>query len=369
MIRESKIGEREAVAYLVTIVIGKVFLTYPAILVGYVANAAWAVVVLSGLVTAFFLIFMVKLVTTFPGKSFPEICEHILGPYLGPVVALLPVGGWLMEEALLLRNFSESMLVVALPETALSIIVLCFLGACIVGVYYGLENIARASYISFPFTLTAILAITLLSFTTWKTDWFYPILGEGVLPMLKAGVIRSSDFVEVAALYAMPSFFHPKQVKKIGFKAVMLSTAIFLLVIITYTMSFPFPVGQEPYLPLYMMARGVYLGQFFQRIEAIFVIFWVFAGLLLLASGFYALCMILAQTLRLPDYKPVILPFAIIIFALAFAPASLPDAVYLSNYAIREWAWVIFFGVPIILLTVARLRRIDSGNEIPKNRS
>lgn len=362
----SKIGEKEAVAYLVTIVIAKVFLTYPAVLVGYVANAAWAVVALSGLMTLFFMYFVVKLVVSFPGKSFPQICEKILGPYLGSFVALLPFLGWLIEESLLMRNFSESMLIVALPETTLSIVMLCFVGACVVAVYLGIESIARASYISFPFTLVAIFAITLLSFNAWKPQYLFPLFGKGLFPIVRAGVIRSSDFLELITIYLMPFLFYPYQVRKVGLKAVMVSIVIFLLVVITYTMSFPFPVSQEPYLPLYMMAKGVYLGHFFQRIEAIFLIFWVFAGLLLLSGGFYALCIILSQVLKLPDYKPLILPLAIITFALAFAPPSLPDAVYLSNYGLREWAWFVFYGIPIFLLIVARLRGIDGKNEFTK---
>jgi spore germination protein KB len=352
----SKIGEKEAIAYIVTTIIGKIFLTYPAVIIAYAANAAWAVVLLSGLVTLFFLYFVVKLVTTFPGKPFPEICRIILGSYLGPVIGILPMVGWIIEEALLLRNFSESMLVVALPETPLSTVVFCFVAACTIAVYLGIENIIRACYISFPFILAAILTIALLSFNTWRTDLLFPLLGKGALPVLKAGIIRSSDFLEVTALYILPILFYSKQVKRIGVRAVIISTAIFLVVIITFSMSFPFPVGEEPYLPLYMMARGVYLSDFLQRIEAIFVIFWVFAGLLLLSAGFYVLCIIFAQTLKLPDYKPLILPMAIITFALAFAPPSLPDAVRLSNYTVREWAWVVFYGIPIILLVVARLR-------------
>jgi len=365
----SKIGEREAIAYLVTIVIAKVFLAYPAVLVGYAANAAWLVVLLSGLVTLFFINFVTKLVTSFPGKSFPEVCQTILGPYFGLVTACLPILGMLLEESLLLRNFSESMLVVALPETPLSVVMVCFLGACLVAVYLGIENIARASYISFPFTLAAILCITLLSFNAWKPDLLFPILGEGLFSILKAGLIRSSDYLELVNLYIIPFLFYPKQVKRIGQKSVVMVIGVFLVVILTYTMSFPFPVAEEPYLPLYTMARGVYLGHFIQRIEAIFVIFWVFAGLLLLSSGFYVLCIILAQILKLPDYKPLISPLAIITFALAFAPPSLSDVVYLSNYGVREWGWLIYYGIPIILLLVARLRGGDGQNESTQKES
>lgn len=263
-----------------------------------------------------------------------------------------------------MRNFSESMLLVALPETTLSVVILCFVGACMVAVYLGVENIARASYISFPFTLAAILAITLLSFNAWKPQYLFPLFGRGLFSILRAGVIRSSDYIELITLYLMPFLFYTHQVKKVGFKAVIVSSAIFLLVVITYSMSFPFPVGQEPYLPLYMMAKGVYLGHFLQRIEAIFLIFWVFAGLLLLSSGFYSLCKILSQILKLPDYKPLIPPLAIITFALAFAPPSLPDAVHLSNYGLREWGWFVFYGIPIFLLVVARLRGGDDNNAI-----
>ena len=139
----SKIGEKEAVAYLVTIVIAKVFLTYPAVLVGYVANAAWAVVALSGLMTLFFMYFVVKLVV-FSWKIFSKICEK-LGPYLGSGFCAVP---WLVDRVFANARFSESMLIVALPKRR-HIVMLPFVEPVVAVYLY--QGIARL-LISFPYT-------------------------------------------------------------------------------------------------------------------------------------------------------------------------------------------------------------------------
>lgn len=366
MVKVGKIGESEAIALLTTIITTKIFLSYPTIMISYGGSAAWMTVLVSGLTAMAFFWLIVKFVNRYPDTTFPETVENITGPYFGTLIVLFVLFPWLIETAMTLRRFSEMIVVVALPETPISIIMLTFVGSAAIVAYLGIQTIARACYLSFPFSLGAVLLITLLTYPSWNMDWLFPLLGKGIGQVIKYGVFHSSDYLELNVLYIIPLIFYTKQVKRIGYKSIGIALLIFLLVVFTYTLTFPAAVGEEPYLPLYMMARSVYLGRFLQRIEAIFVLFWVISGYLWISTGLFGFCATLTNLLKLPDCRPLIFPTAIIMMAVAFIPANMPDTVFFSDYFYREYSFIPVFGLPALLMFIAAIRRKGAGGSEKK---
>ncbi|WP_066636279.1 GerAB/ArcD/ProY family transporter [Desulfolucanica intricata] len=357
MLEKIKLGQSEAIALIATAISTKVFLAYPAIIAGYGGSAAWMIVLLSGLITLFFFSFIAKFLERFPNQSFPEIVENVTGQYFGVLIVIAVLFPWLFDLSLGLRRFSEMIIIVALPETPISIITLTLVFAAGVVAYLGIKTIAGACYLSFPFALGAILLIVLLTYPSWNLDWLFPPLGKGISQILTYGTLCTSDFIELNFLYLLPLIFYSRQIKSIGYKSIVISMLIFLTMVLTYTLTFPSVIGEEPYLPLYKMARSVYLGRFLQRIEAIFVFFWVFSGYLWEAAGIYGFCYVFTNLLKLPDYRPLILPTIIIMCSLAFIPSSLPDTVLIANNVFGEFAFIPFFGIPALLLILAIIRK------------
>jgi len=355
IINQVKIGQSEAIALMVTVLATKVFLTYPAFIVSLGGSAAWQITLISGLVTLVFFWFILKYLEQFPDRTFPETAEYITGPYLGGLIVISVLVPWLFELAITFRGFGELIVIVALPETSISIIMLIFLICTGLAAYLGLSTIARACYLAFPFTLGAVLLILVLSYPSWNTDWLFPILGNGVLNTIKVGIMRSSDFIELNFIYALPLVFYANQVGKIGYLSIIITMITFVMIVITFQLTIPAVMGQEPYLPLYQMAQSVYLGRFIQRIEVIFVFFWVFSGYLWVSASVYGFCHILTQWLKLPDYRPLVLPTLIIIFAVAFIPQSKPDALSIANHSYRSFGYIQAFGLPVLLLLLAIL--------------
>jgi spore germination protein (amino acid permease) len=352
-----KIGETEAVTLLVAVIIGKVFLSLPSAMANQGGSAAWQIILLAGLVTLLLFSFIHQFMLLMgDNDDFPTTVERLAGRYLGGIITILIVLLLLVDLGLVVRQFAEMIVLIALPETAISYIVFCLIGAAALVAYLGIQTIARASYLTFPLTLGAIFIIALLTYPSWNSDWLFPLLGKGIDNTLKNGVLFSSEFTEIQLLYLLPFVFYTKQVKRIGYKAIIISTGIFLLVVVTYILTFPPSVATEPYLPLYMMARGVYLGRFLQRIEAVFVIFWVISGYLWIATGLYGFVRLLSDYLKLADYRPLVLPGAVLATAIAFIPANLPDAMMFVVKYYRTYGFLWVFGIPALLLLVARLR-------------
>ncbi|NLZ51729.1 MAG: endospore germination permease [Thermoanaerobacteraceae bacterium] len=357
MINNMKLGESEAIALSATVISTKIFLTLPAVISDLVGCSGWMTILASGLLTTIFFLFILKYINRFPDKTFPETAAEIVGPYIGVFLSLLILITWVVKISFTLRIFSEAMIINALPHTPLSIIVAVFTIVAVIVSYMGINTIAQACYITFPVSLGAILVICIMTFHLWETDRMFPLLGNGLWPVLKYSLLRTSDFIELNILYIFPIFFHQKQLKRIGYKSIAVSTMIFFVVVLTNTLSFPTEVSREMYLPLYMMARNIYLGRFLQRIEGIFMVFWLISGCLWISAGLFGASALLASILKLPEYQPLILPLAIISYSISFIPQNLPDLVLLISYYIRNTLFIITFGIPLILLVIAHFRK------------
>jgi len=366
MLKEKKIGETEAIALLVTNIATKVYLTTPAVYMHLCENAAWIMVLISGLVSLAFFWFILKYVEFFPEKNLSETAEKVLGPFFGNLIILLVLLLVFLEVAFCFRKYSEMILLVALPEIDIAPVLAVFLVSCAIATYLGAATIAGAAYISFPFALSAVAIICLCSFHLWNSSWMFPVLSKSMGDILLAGVLRSSDYVELIFLYCFADLFYPKQIKSIGVKSIGISTLIFLVVMWAYNLSFPSTVGQENYLPLYTMARNIYLGRFVQRIEAIFVLFWVVSGCIWLSVGFFINCKLLSDMLKLPDFRPLIPAMAILVYSAAIIPQSLPDTILYSDYYLRNYSAFFAFGVPALLIIIAILRGKVEKNDAKK---
>jgi len=355
MLKEKKIGETEAIALIVTNICTKVYLTTPAVYIHLCENAAWIMILISGLVTLAFFWFILKYTEFFPEKNLPQTAEYVLGTVPGMLITLLVLLLIFLETAFCFRKYAEMILLVALPEIDIAPVLAIFLISCAIACYFGAGTIAGASYISFPFALSAISIICIFSFHLWNTAWMFPVFSKSFGDIMLAGVLRSSDFIELVLLYCFADLFYPEQIKSIGYKSIGISTLIYVAIIWAYNLSFPSTVGQENYLPLYTMARNIYLGRFVQRIEAIFVLFWVVSGCIWLSIGFYANCRMLSDILKLPDHRPLIPAIAVLVYSTAIIPESLPDTILYSDYYLRNYSFF-SFGVPALLLIIAILR-------------
>lgn len=81
--------------------------------------------------------------------------------------------------------------------------------------------------------------------------------------------------------------------------------------------------------------------------------FWTLVGILKVSIGSYITGSIITRMLKLPYYRPFILPVALIIFSVAFIPANVSETVWVDLNVVRTWGWIPAFFLPVVLLAVA----------------
>jgi spore germination protein (amino acid permease) len=353
------VGHSEIAALFAIILGTKAFMGYPRLVTQLGLTAGWMIVLFGGLISLGLWLMIMGLMAKFPGKSLTFIAEDTFGSILGTGLNILMFLYILFTTSNLLRLLAEGVIFTALRETPVSALTVLFILMAWIGAYYGIEGIARTAYIAFPF-ITLGVAFALLSlYTYYDIRQLLPIFGSGILPVAKNSVIQTSAFGEIIFIaYFIKYFsFDAQKLRNTGIFSISFVTIFFMAVVVVYLMVFPVPVSNEALSPFYQLSRTIFLGYYFQRVEAVFVLFWNFSSFILLSASLLISATILQDTLKLPYYRPLLPALCLLVLSLALTPKNLMQAISLEGEIRMTYGSLFTFVLPLVILFVALIRR------------
>lgn len=360
-------GRWEAVTLMINMICTKIFLSFPRAAVEIAGNASWILVIYDSAIV-FGLFFVISgLYRRFEGKDLLDVGEHIGGSVGRIVVGSIVLAFLVTFTSIILREFTEDMKVIAFTLSPISFVTMFFLVSMTVGAYFGIEAIVRFHAITVPVIAIGYLVIivAVLPFTDYTN--MLPILGLGPVNIFFKGIQGISAFSELLMLFLIVPFIKTdKNFRKIGFTALGFSTLFLLVSAPVFIAALPYPAAMESFIPIYQLARLINYGRFFQRVEPLFMVVWVSAALLYLTASFYFIVYIFRKTFALRYHKPLILPFAVIIFTLSLLPPNLVSVVELEHMILRRYSPIVTFAVTILLLLIARAIKRNRKKEAKK---
>jgi spore germination protein (amino acid permease) len=301
---------------------------------------------------------VVILLKRFPGKGLAEIFELSLGRVAGVFVSLFFSYLFLQEASILIREFADVLRTYTFPETSTGLLILAMAATVIVAASCGLESLARLAKLAAWFILGGFLLVLIMAAQDYKVSNLYPILGFGLGKTVTTGMERSSYYGPVVLLaFIAPSLQNFKTVKRAGFITLAISGAVVSISLLCILMLFPYVTGQELTDPMYALARMIKYGYFFTRIDILFIFVWIIASAICISTLFYTAAGTFCKALRLTDLRPVLIPFGILLCALALFPRDMSDIIYNTVQGTREHNWIFYFGLPLLALAAAVLRR------------
>ena len=358
MNREGKFGYHEAISLMVITIVMKAFFSSPSILASIVGTAGWYMNIISMLVAILGFMILYLLLKRFNNKNLMEISDIILGKPISAIVLLLITAFLLFNASSNMREYMEILKVYVMPESTPSFLMVLLSISVAVLAFMGLETIARYSkFIIYILSIGYILVI-LLSSQNFVPRQLYPILGYGLDKTLLIGIQRSSVYGEVIILGIIASSLQGhKEVKKIGLSSILISGIVLSVSLLSYSLVFPYTVGQEITSPMYDMASLINYGGFLQRLEPIFLFLWNFGSFIGITVLFYSALMIYSHVFKIDDKRPIILPMLTVLYCLNLVPRSMSDVINVNISIIRTWGSLLFFMPLVILLVVAIIRK------------
>jgi spore germination protein KB len=358
MVKEGKIGTFEAMWTLSLFFYSKLFLMFPTVAIELGGSAGWIIPVISSLTGLVGLYIIVSLLKRFPGQTIIEAGQSAAGPVIGFIAAVFYLAFFITSVSVATREFSESIKVMALPSTPLYVITLFFLIAMMVCVYLGLEAMSRMGIIIAISALAMIILLTVLLIPLYNIGYLFPLLGKGPAKLALWGMIKSSNFSELLfAGLIVNALGGWKNALKAGTYAVFLSMLVTTVIVMAVILTIGPTMGEAIFFPVFRITKQVIIRRFFQRLESVFLIFWILVWFLYCAFGLYASVITFTRMFKLAQYKPLIPVFAVTIFALAMLPHDMAESFWFDNYVLRNISWSASFAVPLVLLAIAAIRR------------
>lgn len=357
MKKKTIFGNWEATTIILNLICTKIFLNYPRFAAEVGGTASWIFTIYISVLALLGFTVIQILYRPFEGKDLLDVAELAAGN-VGRVLTglvIIACAGW--SATSYLRVFSENMKLISLTTSPLSFVELFFVVCFVIGTYLGMESLSRLHAFAAPFIAVGFLMIMLGVVNYIDLTNLLPILGNGPEAIFINGAPKVSIFYETLFLYLLTPFIkRHENLKATGYWSVGLSSLFLLVSSLVFSSVFPYPSSLERNIPIFHIARLIKLGRFLQRVEAIFVFIWAASSLLYISVCFYFVLFAFQKAFRLDYYKPLIIPFAIIIMSVSFIPSDFNEVVdYEINY-FRNWSWIAAFVMPIVLLVLARIR-------------
>jgi len=353
-----------------TIICTQIFLNFPRVMAESAGTAGWILVIYVSVIV--FIIFSIisKLYKKFEGKDILDISEYIGGNIGRVLVGTLLVVYLVFIISVVLREFGEDLKIIALRLSPISYVMLFFLAGMIVSAFFGLEALVRIGVLIMPITYAgfAIILIGALQYSDFSR--IMPFLGFGPKRIFIDGLPRISIFSGLILMFLLTPFIKShKDFKKIGYISIAVSAFNLTVSTLVFLLVFQYPVATESFIPMFQLARLINYGRFFQRVESLFAFLWIGSALHYLSIGMFLILYIFKKTYRIEYYRPLIMPFAVILFSASLLPKNLVEAVELETKVFRNIAWIVVFGMTTLLLLIGnakRKRSVDGGEKNEK---
>lgn len=359
---EGKIGTYEAICFTTLVIINKIFFTSTGYIVLATGTAAWYTTLISCLVTLVFFMFFYLLLKRFPGKDIVLIYETVLGKLPGKFIALVICGYAIFNAGSTLREFVEMIKVYNLPYTPVSVIMITFLTSAVIICYFGLQSLSRICALCFIPSMIGLGLILLMALPSYDMNLLKPYGGYGLSTTMKLGFFRSSAYYEFTLLgFAINAIGGYKQYKKVGITSILLSGAVFSVCLICYLMTFGYAAGSENISGIFELSRSIYFNRFIQRVETIFLFIWVISSVISTTASYYFSMLIYCKIFTIKDHKPLIFPFALLVFIVAILPASMQAVTQINTTFLRQYSMYIAYIPSIIVLLIAVIFKKKGG--------
>jgi spore germination protein KB len=353
--RREQISDKEAIFLMIIFIIGSSFILGVG---GEAKNDAWISVILGIFMAVPMILIYARLLSLLPDMGLYDILEWAFGKVIGKLFALFYIWYSFHLGALVIRDFGEFTTTIAMPETPMFASMLCLMIVCIVAVRSGVEVMGRISAAVLPLLFVIITAVQLMAIPKMNFHFLKPILGNGLLPVIKAGFSTFSfPFAETVLL--MGVFFSLKT-KKSPYKVYLLGTAIGGGLIVIVTIRNIVVLGEtytKYYFPAHVAVSMISLGDFLQRIELSVAVIFVFGVFIKSSVCLFVVSKGIAKLFNLTDYRSIVIQSGLLM--LYFSVIFADNIMQLTSWAFKIYAFyalpfqVIF---PIILLVTVEIK-------------
>lgn len=356
-----KISPHQFKIMVISTFLGTSVLLIPRSLATGAKQDAWIAAIL-GAIGALLLVWFYNFVGEKLGTAtLVEYAKKNFGRWAGGIIAFTFVLFLLSNSVDLLWVIGTFIVTQLMPETPVVAINTLFMVVVIIGSRLGVEVIARAGEILFPWAVGGLIFLLLFALPDAEIKNLQPVFENGIKPIIQTAISYQSfnSLTFVALLMFFPANLNNVEEGKKAFYKGTLTAGITVLALTVVNI---LVLGSDSVVrniyPSYTLAKKISIGNIVERMEAIIGMVWAVTVFFKTIIYFNSAVVGFAQILEIKDYKPFTLPFGLLV--IIFSIIVYPNTPFSEVWESTTWVSYVFtngFILPLLLIITGKFRR------------
>lgn len=355
MPNKENISTNQFVWLLFNIITSFTVLQVPGLLIFHAGRDAWLSVFIAWFLDVLLAMVYAYMGIRFPGQNFVQYSTTILGKYCGKIVGLMFPLYFLMVASLLMRAISGGIGSLVLPNTPAIVVLGSGYILIAFAVKRGIEVIARACEILGPIYLISLILLFILVIPSVKINRLKPQFIDGFYPVFSGGIFILT-FIGICIMMGMyiPISNRPENGFLAKFIAVSIGASVISILVDFCVGVFGAEQAGNMRNPGLQLSKMINIGNILDRLEIIWYITAIGAGIMTSISLIWAFCMGISQIIGLSTYKSLVYPAALLSFVLSII--SFDSNIEVLNFTFYAYPFIGLFvgtGLELFLFIMA----------------
>lgn len=360
----TKIGNAEAIALILTIVINHAVLNITKSIVSDMGSASILNIIYVSSIAIILAFVIYKLLKTFPTFDILDISNMLGGKILKTIMGILFFAYFIFFSSMLLKNIASSLQMIYYPYTNLFYIILFFVLGTVFCCSLKYNSVYRSNLLTLPILLVGIIFVFLANIKNFSIERIFPIFGNGYDNTFFIGLNSLFAFQGIAYLYFLPPMLKkPSSLKKICLISIIISAIYLLLCVATITLMFSNFVDTDDLLPIFSAVRYIQYGNFFQRLDSLFMLILIITFLSYLCVVVNTCSNILKKITPIKSHNYFIYICAILILILSIFPKNYALSTFFSNVVYKYAFFILVIAISLFILILANIQKKRNSQE------
>lgn len=357
---DQKIGRKEIVIAIPSMLIGGGILTLPSELVRETIGLdGWIVIVCGGLITLLLAWLIAKLAERFPNESFLKYTTTITSKPVAIILTLLFSVAALLMTSYVIRNIANTAKEYLFDKTPIEVISLTFLLVVIYAVASSRIGLFRLNMLFFPLLLLIILLIMLLNLKWFEFSNLLPVFQTSPQNYLKGMVATLPSYLGIFILFFYLSFAEqPKEAPKMVMIGVCFPIVLYIIVFVVCIGVFGHAATADLLNPTIELAKRAEIpGGILERMEIVFYATWMMAIFNTSAMGFDIAILTIQSIFKNTKKIKVILILSPFVYLISMLPQNYLQLDQFGKF-ISYTIFILTVSVVVGLLVIAKIRGV-----------
>lgn len=341
-----------------TVIVNHIALSFPKNILDSTGSATPLNLLYVSILAILIVLLICDLLKPFPGKDILDISSFLFGKYFKFFIGLLFIVYLLSTSGYLLRDFCEGLKIIYFTRTHIYYIISIIIITIIIVAKLGDKAIINSNLLILPIALASIIFIFLANMKNLKIQNIFPLFGYGIDKTFIKGIENLYSFGNISILYFLPSYLKDiNKFKKISIISIIISCFYLVFCLSSLLIMFPFTLSNHEIMPLYLASRYIEFGTFFQRVDAIFSLIWIWTMILHL-SILLMICIKIAKKITIVRNRSfLIYLFSGIIFFISIIPKN---QIQINFFETNIYKYMVLYFILLTCISIILFANIKS---------